>query len=131
MRKAVLSFLALTSCATHSVHPLRPVPIPTAYYQENAAIEDLAGSLTYEDGCLGFRVEGGEHLLPIWPKDSVFNGTSLVFHMPGKTDQPLLINQEVELGGHRLPSTYMQQNFPETVRCGGVPFFVAAVRPAN
>ena len=132
MRKSVWAFLALTSCATHSVHPLRPLPIPTAYYVEGAAVDNLSGSLTYEDGCLGFRVEGGERLLPIWPKDSIFNGTSLTFHMPGKGDQPLLINQEIEIGGERLPAAYAQRNFAENFqRCGGAPFFVTAVRPAD
>ena len=132
MRKAVWAFLGLTACAAHSVHPLRPLPIPTAYYQEGAAVDDLSGSLTYEDGCLGFRTEEGEHLLPIWPKDSVFNGTSLTFHVPGKTDQPLLINQQIEIGGERLPVAYAQTNYTANFqRCGGTPFFIAAVRPAD
>lgn len=132
MRKSVWGLLALTSCASHSVHPLRPLPIPTARYVEGAAIDRLSGSLTYEDGCLGFRVEGGERLLPIWPQDSIFNGTSLIFHVPGKTDQPLLVNQEVEIGGERLPLAYAQTSFADNLqRCGGTPFFVATVRPAD
>ncbi|MGZ2413035.1 hypothetical protein ACUXST_002477 [Sphingomonas sp. F9_3S_D5_B_2] len=138
MRKAVWAVLALASCATprveqpHHIRPLRPLDVPTIPYVENAAAEELMGSLTYEDACLMFRVEGGERLLPVWPTSSVFNGTSLIFHRPGKTDQPMLVNQEVVIGGNRLPAGYAQSNLgPYLQRCGGIPFFVAEVTPAD
>jgi hypothetical protein len=132
MRKALWASLALTACASHSVHPLRAMDVPTAPYIEGAAAEDVDGSLTWEGGCLQFRSEGGERLLPIWPRASVFNGTSLMFHMPGKTDQPLLVTQQVSISGERLPADYAQANFGVYLqRCGGVPFFVAGVRPAD
>jgi len=134
MRKALLAFLApaLAACATHGVHPLRPLDLPTAPYVEGAAVETLSGSLTYDDGCVMFRAQGGERLLTIWPRSSVFNGTSLMFHRPGKTEHPLLVNEEIEIRGERLPAAYAQANFaPYLRRCGGVPFFVAQVRPAD
>lgn len=132
MRKAMFLFLALSGCAAHGLHPLRPQDVPTAPYIEGAAVQEAPGSLAYEDGCLSFRTEAGEHLLPIWPRASVFNGTSLMFHRPGKADQPLLVNQEIVLGGEPLPTAYAQANFaPYLQRCGGAPFFVATVSPAD
>lgn len=135
------AMLALTACATtssstngtrHNIHPLRPVDVPTVPYVEGANAESVNGSLTWEDGCLLFRSDAGEHLLPVWPRASVFNGTSLLFHRPGKAEQPLLINQQVDLGGERLPLAYAGASFPDYLqRCGGVPFFVADVAPAN
>jgi len=132
MRKAVWTALALTSCASGGVHPLRPLALPTVPYVEGAVAEQIPGSLTYEDGCLLFRVAGGERLLPVWPSGSVFNGTSLTFHRPGKADQALLVSEEVEVSGERLRADYVQANFaPYAQRCGGTPFFIAEVRPAD
>ena len=132
MRKTLWALLPLSACATGGVPPLKPLDLPTAPYVEGAAVEHLAGSLTFDDGCLMFRAEGGERLLPIWPRTSVFNGTSLIFRRPGKTEQPLLVNEEVAIGGERLPSAYAQSYFkPYLERCGGVPFFVATTRPAD
>jgi hypothetical protein len=132
MRKALWTFLALTACAAHSVHPLRPMDVPTAPYIEGASAEAVDGSLDWRDGCLLFRSDAGDRLLPIWPRASVFNGTSLMFSRPGKTEQPLLVNEQIEIGGETLPPAYVQANFGNYVqRCGGKPFFVADVRPAN
>jgi len=132
VRKVLWSFLLLAGCATHGVHPLRPLDVATAPYAEGAAVDEVSGSLTYDDHCLGFRELDGQRLLPIWPRDSVFNGTSLMFHRPGKAEQPLLINQEIAIRGEPLPAAYVQANFaPYARRCGGVPFFVAEVAPAD
>lgn len=132
MRTWGFAFLALGACAGGGVHPLKPLNLPTVPYVEGAAVEAIAGSLTFDDGCLLFRAKGGERLLPLWPRGSVFNGTSLMFHRPGKTDRPLLVNEELLLSGERLPTTYVQANFADYAqRCGGVPFFVAKVRPAD
>ena len=132
MRKAVWAFVALTGCAGHGVHPLRPLDLPTAPFVEGTAVETLSGSLTFDEGCLIFRARGGERLLTIWPRSSVFNGTSLMFRRPGKTEHPLLVNEEVEISGMRVPLSYFHAYFPQyETRCGGVPFFVAKVRPAD
>ncbi|MBV9528176.1 hypothetical protein [Sphingomonas sp.] len=138
MRKALWTFFALSGCATqypetyHAPHPLREVDVPTAPYVEGANAEAVDGSLTWEDGCLLFRSEAGDRILPIWPRASVFNGTSLIFHRPGRSEQPLLVNQEIEIGGETLPPAYALANFGTYVqRCGGKPFFVADVAPAD
>ena len=132
MRKALWTALLLTGCAAAPVHPLRPVDVPTAPYVEGANAQSVEGSLMWEDGCLLFRSEAGDHLLPIWPRTSEFNGTSMIFRRPGRTEQPLLINQQVELGGEHLPAAYVDANFRTYAqRCGGEPFFVADVRPAD
>lgn len=132
MRKALWTVLPLASCATGGVHPLRPLDLPTASYLEGAAIERVAGSLTYDDNCLMFRARGGDRLLPVWPVGTVFNGTSLMFHRPGKTDHPLLVNEEIQISGEHLPAGYVRSHFQDYLqRCGGTPFFVAKVRPAD
>jgi len=132
MRKAVWTLLAVTSCSTGGVHPLRPLDLPTASYLEGVEFESIVGSLTYDNSCLLFRSEGGEMLLPVWPYGTVFNGTSLMFHRPGKTDQPLLVNEQIQIRGERLPAGYVRSHFEDyRQRCGGAPFFVAAVRPAD
>jgi hypothetical protein len=95
MRKALWSFLALAGCAAQPVHPLRPKDVPTAPYVDGAAAEAVDGTLAWEDGCLFFRSDAGNRLLPIWPHTSVFNGTSLIFRRPGKTEQPVLVNEEI------------------------------------
>jgi hypothetical protein len=132
MRKALWTFLLLTGCAARPVHPLRPIDVPTIPYVEGARAESIEGSLMWEDGCLLFRSERGDHLLPIWPRTSKFNGTSMIFRRPGRTEQPLLLNEEVVLGGERLPIAYVETNFHTYAqRCGGAPFFVADVQPAD
>lgn len=132
MRKAVWTLLALASCSSGGVHPLRPLELPTASYLENVEFEGIAGSLTYDNNCLLFRTDKGERLLTVWPYGTVFNGTSLMFHRPGKTDQPLLVDEQITISGERLPAGYVRSHFEEyRQRCGGTPFFVAAVRPAD
>ena len=132
MRKSLILLAALAGCAGHSVHPLRPMDVPTAPYIDVATAEAVDGSLTWEENCLRFRGDNGERLLPVWPRSTLFNGTSLMFHVPGKNDQPFLVAQQVEISGERLPAAYAQAYFATYVqRCGGTPFFVAAVRPAD
>jgi hypothetical protein len=132
MCKVLWSFLVLAGCAAQPMHPLRPKDVPTAPYVEGASAEAVDGSLAWQDGCLLFRSDAGNRLLPIWPHTSVFNGTALIFRRPGKTEQPVLVNQEIEIGGERLPAAYAQANFgPYVQRCGGQPFFVADIEPAS
>lgn len=136
MRKAgLLLFMVLGGCTTHaSIRPLRPLEIATAPYQElmNAA---LAGSLMYEGGCLLFHDDQSRAvLLPVWPSGSSFNGTAVLFHRPGKTDQRLMVNEELLVEGRtlqwsELPSTNSQ---PMQQQCGAYrPFMIASARPAN
>jgi hypothetical protein len=125
--------LVLASCATRGVHPLTPQDLATAPYH-SVATTALTGSLMYEGGCLLFRDdEETTQLLPVWPDGSVFNGTTLTFHRPGKADQLVVIEQELQLEGQPLqwsgltyrPYTQLHQ------QCGAQPFFVSRVRPAN
>ena len=98
MRRALLlAFCPLAACAAnapHGVRPLRPLELATAPYQE-ATGTSLTGSLLYESGCLLFRDDATKaRLLPVWPTGSIFNGTALIFHQPGKADQPVMIGEE-------------------------------------
>ena len=88
----------------------------------------------YEGGCLLLRVDRGGYVLPVWPDGSIFNGTALTFHLPGKADQLVAINQEVLLYGQpqqwaMLSSAAYQ---PVEHQCGAYsPYFVSGVRPAD
>ena len=127
--------LALAGCAGHStVRPLRPLEIATAPYRDLTATA-MPGSLMYEGGCLLFRNEDTRAILmPVWPSGSIFNGTALTFHLPGKADQLVAINQEVLLYGQpqqwaMLSSAAYQ---PVEHQCGAYsPYFVSGVRPAD
>jgi hypothetical protein len=137
MRHAgMIAVLLLQGCAASGVHrirPLRPLELATAPYQQSSAAA-LTGSLMYEGGCLLFRPdESAERVLPIWPVGSIFNGTSLIFHQPGKADQPILIAQQFVMTGRRVawralsPAAYA----PFEHQCGAQPFLVSDVRPAD
>jgi hypothetical protein len=137
MRKAFLAaFLVLGGCFNNhpAVRPLRPLEIATAPYQPLATIA-LTGSMMYEGGCLLFRDEqSGSLLMPVWPAGSSFNGTALLYHLPGKSDQWVAVSQEVLLYGQPLQwgtlagTTYQ----PVEHQCGSYPpFFVTNVRPAD
>ncbi len=138
MRKAgSIGILLLAGCVGSSepkVRPLRPLEIATAPYQEvdSAAVE---GSLMYEGGCLLFHDENTRALLmPVWPVGSSFNGTALLFHKPGKSDQWVAISQEILMSGQSQPWTAYgapaYQGFQR--QCGGyAPFFVSSLRPAD
>lgn len=136
MRMAVLvAILALGACVNRGgIRPLRPLEIPLAPYH-GAAPEAITGTLMYEGGCLLFRDEQTRALLlPVWPSGSSFNGSALTFHLPGKTDQLLIVAQEAVLYGQHggWPALAGPPYVPFQHQCGGyAPFFVANVRPAD
>ena len=137
MRKAVLlAILALGGCMSQqpTVRPLRPLEIATAPYRPLATIA-MTGSLMYEGECLLFRNEqSGAILMPVWPAGSSFNGTALLFHLPGKSDQWVAVSQEVLLYGQPLQWTTLGSTpyLPFHNQCGAYqPFFVTDVRPAD
>jgi len=136
MRKIILPAIALLqACAsnTNGVHPLRPLEIATAPYHPTVTAA-LTGSLMYEGNCLLFRDEETKtYLMPVWPFGSSFNGTGLLFHQPGKTDQRIMIAEEFMMEGQPLQwSTLRGPTYaPFLSQCGMQPFFVSSVRPAN
>jgi len=136
MRMAVLvAILALGACVNRGgIRPLRPLEIPLAPYRD-AAPTAMTGTLMYEGGCLLFRDEQSRALLlPVWPFGSSFNGTELFHHLPGKSDQVLVLAQEVVLYGQ--PAGWAALGAPQYQpfqgQCGVYPpFFVSNVRPAD
>ena len=99
MRKTGMAALALLAgCVGNSgIRPLRPLEIPTAPYQE-IVTSSLLGSLSYEGGCLLFHDEKAhDWLLPVWPIGTTFNGSALIFHLPGKPEQRLRLQALPEL----------------------------------
>ena len=125
--------LLLAGCVSNGVQPLKPLEIATIPYSGNVT-QSASGSLAYERGCLLFYGDAhGPFLTPIWPEGTIFNGTSLIFHRPGRADQPIVVNQEFLLSGQRL--SWSQVPGPRAAlvqrQCGGIPFAVADVRPAN
>ena len=134
-RGGIAAFLLLTACVSHGsgIRPLRPLELATAPYQE-AVTTSLTGSLMYEGGCLLFRKEeGGAPLMPVWPTGSIFNGTSVIFHQPGKADQPVVVAEEFVMEGQPLPWSGLPgaAYSPFQQQCAAQPFMVARVRPAN
>ena len=134
MKHAIMiAALLLTGCMSHGVHPLRPLEIPTAPYS-GVSTTALSGSLIYEGGCLLFRDDDRRFdLMPVWPVGSTFNGTSVIFHEPGRADQRIVVAEEFLMLGQPLqwsrianPRLVLHQR-----RCGGEPFAVLGVRPAN
>jgi hypothetical protein len=134
MRLIVFSLPALlAACVSNGIQPLKPLEIATVGYSPTVT-SSATGSLAYERGCLQFYDDSGKQiLLPVWPDGTIFNGTSLVFHKPGRADQPIVLNQEFVLSGEPLPwSTVPSPRATEFQRqCGGTPFVVADVAPAN
>ena len=135
MRNGGIVVLLLTGCASHSagIRPLRPLELAAAPYQETVT-DYPAGSLMYEGGCLLFRdSQTKAQLMPVWPIGSIFNGTSVNFHQPGKSDQPVLVGEMFVMEGRpaqwsELPvSAYA----PFQNQCAAPPFFVSGVRPAD
>jgi hypothetical protein len=134
MRPAVfITVLLFAGCASHGVHPLRALEIPTAPYN-GIVTTALTGSLLYEGGCLLFR-DDGKHLqlVPVWPDGTTFNGTSVIFHEPGKADQRIVVAEEFLMQGQPLEWRYVpgQRTVLHQRQCGGVPFAVLGIRPAN
>jgi hypothetical protein len=137
MRKiGLLAILLLSGCLSNhlAVRPLRPLEIATAPYQPLATTA-LTGSLMYEGECLLFRDDqSGAILMPVWPAGSSFNGTALLYHLPGKSDQWVTVSQEVLLSGQPIQWTTLGglPYQPLHHQCGGyAPFFVSQVRPAD
>ena len=111
---------------------MRPLELATAPY-EGTVTTALTGSLMYEGGCLLF-LEGrtGARLLPVWPQGSVFNGTSVIFHEPGKAEQPILVSEQFVMEGRPLPWRELQAGYaPFEQQCATPPFKVSKVRPAD
>ena len=114
------------------IRPRKPLRSPPRLIRTVTAA--LPGTLMYENDCLIFRDEATKaYLMPIWPEGSTFNGTALLFHQPGKTDQRL-VAEEFLMEGQPLQwqrpdgATYA----PFRSQCGWTqPFFVASARPAN
>src|SRR4051794_1715133 len=137
MRKAgLLPILLLAGCiAEHpSIRPLRPLEIPTVAYRD-VATGALTGSLMYEAGCLLFRDdETRAVVMPVWPVGSTFNGTALLYHLPGKADQWVAVNQEAVLYGQPLQWSALGtvDYRPLEHQCGAFPaYYVSSVRPAD
>lgn len=130
----VAGLLALPACAEYRHHgprPLRPLELATSPYQ-SAINSSLTGSLMYEGRCLLFRDEtSGTLLLPVWPDGSIFNGTSVIFHEPGKASQSILIEQEIFLEGRILPWSELPGYLSFQSQCRAEPLLVSKVRPAN
>jgi hypothetical protein len=127
------AILLLASCTTYThggIRPLRPLELATAPYQETVTAA-LTGSLMYEGGCLLFRDEQSTaRLLPVWPAGSVFNGTSVIFHRPGKADQPVVVGEEFVMEGQPLQWAALSMPLFEQ-QCAAQPLMVARVRPAD
>jgi len=137
MRLAGLFVLTLLgSCATYSRHgirPLRPLELATAPYQD-AVTAALTGSLLYEDRCLLFRDDNSKAvLLPVWPVGTIFNGTAVTFHRPGKGDQPVLVGEEFVMEGRPAQWSVLSElaYSPFEHQCAAPPFLVSRVGPAN
>ena len=128
-----LAAFLLTGCMPHGLHPLRPLEIPTAAFN-GISTTALTGSLLYEGGCLLFRDDDRRfQLVPVWPAGSSFNGTSVTFHEPGRADQRIVVAEEFLMLGQ--PLQWSRIATPRMLlhrrRCGGEPFAVLGVRPAN
>jgi hypothetical protein len=88
----------------------------------------------YEGGCLLFRDDDHRFdLFPVWPDGSTFNGTSVTYHEPGKADQRVVLTEEFLMMGQpvqwaRVPNRRIALH---QQRCGGAPFAVLGIRPAN
>lgn len=136
MRKAgFAAFLVLAGCmGSNSIRPLRPLEIPTAPYY-GVTTTALAGSLMYEGNCLLFRDDQtGILYMPVWPVGSSFNGSALLVHHPGKSDQWVVVAQEILMYGEPLQwSTFTAAAYrPFSHQCGAYrPFYVSGIRPAD
>jgi|SRR5438270_2939238 len=134
MRPAAFLVTLLTAgCVSNGVQALRPLEIPTAPYSPIVTAAPT-GTLAYERDCLLFYDDARKQaLLPVWPDGTIFNGTSLIFHKPGRADQPIVLNQEFVLSGRPVPWSAVTASRASLFQrqCGGTPFAVADVKPAN
>lgn len=130
---ALLAVPACTASSNNGIRPLRPLELATTPYLQGTR-SALTGSLSYENNCLLFREQGsGRLFFPIWPRGSIFNGTSVIFHEPGKADQPILVAQQFVMEGQRTTWTGLRAGdfAPFERQCGSAPFIVSQVRPAD
>ena len=123
------------ACVTHHdyVRPLHPQELAISPYDGTLAAS-AEGSLAFENGCLFFREDGtNARLFPIWPEGSIFNGTSIIYHEPGKAQQPVLIAQQFAIQGRTVAWSQLDQATyaPFEHQCGGQPFLVSRLIPAN
>lgn len=125
--------LLLAGCASSAVEPLQPLEIATVPYQ-GIPKTALTGSLLFEGGCLLFRDDSNHlQLFPVWPDGSSFNGSSVIFHEPGKADQLVALAEEFVMAGRPVPwSGFTNPRMALHRRhCGSAPFAVLGIRPAN
>jgi hypothetical protein len=131
---ALAALVLPAGCVTnqhHGIRPLRPLEVATAPY-EGTITASLTGSLAYEGACLLLRVDGGgAAVLPVWPDGSVFNGTSVIFHEPGKASQPIMVDQQVLLEGRPTGWGLLQGYAAFQRQCRAAPFLVSKVHPAD
>jgi len=125
--------MLLAGCVSEGVSHLEPLEIPIVGYSP-AVVASATGTLAYEHGCLLFVDDAGKQIYsPVWPDGTIFNGTSLIFHRPGKADQPIVINQEFVISGR--PLAWSAVPSPRAAlfeqQCGRIPFAVADVAQAN
>ena len=124
----------LCGCAANQhrgIRPLRPLELATGPYVATVTAS-VTGSLMYEGGCLLFRpADNQATLLPVWPYGSVFNGTSVIFHEPGKASQPVLVEQQITIEGRILGWDELPGYAPFENQCRAAPFMVAKVHPAD
>lgn len=134
MRKiGLISLLLLQACASNGIRPLRPYELATAPYREPGS-QSFVGSLMYEGGCLLFEDESGStRLLPIWPTGSTFEESLITFHRPAKAEQRVMVGEEIRMDGERSDWASLSDRglLPFQHQCGGEPFFVGAITPAN
>jgi hypothetical protein len=134
MRTIYLIFvILLQGCASSEIRPLRPNELAVAPYHE-AGSKSLVGSLMYEGNCLLFEDEDRSvRLLPIWPTGSRFEESLVTFHRPGKADQRVPVGEEIRLDGESADWAELASAGLASFQhqCGGEPFFVTAITPAN
>jgi hypothetical protein len=129
----VILFALLPGCATTAERPLRPLEIASAPFVDSTTAS-ATGSLMYEADCLLFRDESAKRVyLPVWPSGSTFNGTSVTVHEPAKADQRIVLGEQFRMDGRPVEWTQMTADYYDRFHraCGGTPFFVTAVKPAN
>ena len=129
----MLPLMLLVGCASGGVQPLKPLEIATEPYS-GLGIANGTGTLAYEGNCLSFWDDEHKAMwVPVWPIGTTFNGTSIIFHRPGRADQPFVLGQEVQISGQPLdwPKVPGARAPLFARQCAGIPFAVADVRPAN
>ena len=130
----LIAAISLSACASQGVRPLRSEDLATAPYQ-SLVTNAYTGSLLYEGGCLLFRDDENRiQVMPVWPSGSLFNGTSVIFHQPGKSEQRVVVGEEFQIEGQPIAwNALAGPSYAQFQRqCGASPpFFVSRVHPAN